>query len=192
MSEKIYKVYKYTFPNGKVYIGMTSCETLRKRFEGGYQHNDGMLTAIKEVGWDGFDKEILYDNLTQAEACVLEKQMISKYDSVNPNKGYNISFGGKETFAGLKHTAEHRAYMSQLYKGKEFTDEHIEHLKQAHSKERHPVESLDQNGNVVKYYGSLSEAAEDIGGYKTNVARAVEGNKVYKGFLWRYAIKGVN
>ena len=190
MSEKVYKVYKYTFPNGKVYIGMTSCKTLRQRFDGGYQHNNRIQDAIRKVGWNGFDKEILYDNLTQAEACELEKQTIREYDSTDPSKGYNVSFGGKETFAGLKHTAEHRQYMSELYKGKVFSEEHIENLVKSHAKERHPVESVDDQGNTIRCYQSLREAAEDVGGYKTNVSRACKSGRKYKGYLWRYSLGG--
>lgn len=187
---KTYKVYKYTFPNGKVYIGMTSCKTLIERFWGGYKHNPRIQEEIARVGWNGFDKEILYDNLTQAEACELEKQTIREYDSTDPSKGYNVSFGGKETFAGLKHTAEHRQHMSELYKGKEFSKEHIENLKKSHAKERHPVESIDDQGNVIKCYQSLGEAAEDVGGHKTNVTRACKSGRKYKGYLWRYSLGG--
>lgn len=189
---KTYKVYKYTFPDGKVYIGMTSCKTLRQRFDGGYQHNNRIQDAIRKVGWNGFDKEILYDNLTQAEACELEKQTIREYDSTDPSKGYNISFGGKETFAGLRHTAEHRQYMSELYKGKVFTETHIENLKKSHAKERIAVNSVDALGNVVKEYDSLGSAANDIGGHKTNVARACKSGKPYKGVYWQYAEREVS
>lgn len=61
----------------------------------GYIHNTHFNEAIQKYGWQkGFEHIILKENLTQEEACLLEKELIKEYDALNPNKGYNIADGG--------------------------------------------------------------------------------------------------
>lgn len=186
---KQYKIYMYTFPNGKRYIGMTS-QTLEARRDCGYNHNKGLKEAIRRYGWRGFKKEILEDGLTEEQAYGKEKEYISLYDTANFLKGYNISLGGKETFKGLKHSEEHKRYISGLYKGKKFTEEHIENLCRSHVKQRKAVEQINSQGESIRRFKSLKEAAESVGGYKTNISRACKENKPYKGWMWRYAEGG--
>ena len=183
------KVYMYTFPDGKIYIGMTT-KSLEERRNGGYQHNRALQNAMRSCGWKAIKKTILAEFENIEDAFEEEKKQIELHDATNPAKGYNISSGGKSTFAGRKHSEEHKAYMSNLYKGKVFTAEHIQNLKTAHAKERKAVESMDAQGNVLKRYESLSEAADDIGGYRTNVSRACNTKREYKGFFWEFAEGG--
>lgn len=191
MSERVYKVYKYAFPDGKVYIGMTSL-TLAERRDCGYQHNPKLQEAMRMYGWAGFSHEILMDGLTEKEASEMEQKLIAEYEATDSSKGYNVSLGGKSTFKGLKHSEEHKQRMSEMYQGKQFSDEHLKHLKEAHAKERIAVKSIDVLGNIIKEYDSLTSAADDIGGHKTNVSRACKSGKPYKGVYWRYAESEVN
>ena len=48
----IYKVYKHTTPNNKVYIGITSCD-VERRWQGGrnYKNNKYLTKKIKKYGW---------------------------------------------------------------------------------------------------------------------------------------------
>ena len=186
---KTYKVYKYAFPNGKVYIGMTSLP-LAERRDCGYQHNPRLQEAISLYGWAGFSHEVLIDGLTEQEASEMEQKYISEYDATNPNKGYNVSLGGRSTFRGLKHSEEHKKRMSELYRGKHFSDEHLKHLREAHAKERIAVRSVDTYGRIVNEYDSLGNAANDVGGHKSNISRACKSGKPYKGVYWRYAERG--
>ena len=95
-----YIVYKHTSPNGKFYIGITSQGTERRwRADGsGYKPKEGRTThfynAILKYGWDNFEHEILYDNLTKEEAEEIERELIDKYDLTNPEYGYNTREGG--------------------------------------------------------------------------------------------------
>lgn len=186
---RTYKVYKYTFPDGKVYIGMTSL-TLAERRDCGYQHNPRLQAAMRLYGWAGFSHEVLIDNLAEQEAAEMEQKLIAEYEATNPSKGYNVSLGGKSTFKGLNHSEEHKQRMSEMYRGKQFSNEHIKHLREAHAKERIAVKSVDGCGGVIKEYDSLGSAANDIGGHKTNVARACKSGRPYKGVYWRYAEGG--
>lgn len=90
-----YCVYKHTSPRGKVYIGITSLLP-RKRWQygWGYKDNSHFFRAIAKYGWDNFSHEILFSNLTKAEAEAKEIELIAKFDSTNPQKGYNRDHGG--------------------------------------------------------------------------------------------------
>lgn len=86
--EKGYKIYKFTFPNGKCYIGQTK-QTLNQRWgtEGrGYQ-GQRVYEAIKEFGWDNIKKELLASDLSSNEATNLEHICIKLYNSIED--GYN-------------------------------------------------------------------------------------------------------
>ena len=182
---KTYKVYKYTFPNGMIYIGCTSL-SLEQRRDDGYSHNKELKNAMSLFGWRTIEKTIIADGLSQKEAFALEKKTIADENATDPNIGYNISLGGKSTFAGLRHTKEHRKHMSELYKGRVFSEQTLERMKQSHEKERVPVIGVDENGKETRYE-SLLEAAKAIGSYSTNICRACKGNKKHKNILWRYA-----
>lgn len=81
--------------NGKVYIGITGQELpeMRWNYGKGYKDNDGFWNDIEEYGWDGFEHIIIKEGIDDIEAFSLEKELIEKYDSTNPDKGYNRSKG---------------------------------------------------------------------------------------------------
>ena len=107
MEENNYYVYKHTFPNNKVYIGITQQEPEKRWKNGlGYDaHQTLMKRAIKKYGWKNIKHEILYKNLNKNEACNKEIELIALYDSTNKQKGYNVSQGGEGTI-GVKPTEE--------------------------------------------------------------------------------------
>jgi len=82
--DKKHVVYKHTNKiNGKVYIGITSIEVKKRWSNGsGYTHNDCFTKAINKYGWDNFLHEILFDNLSVEQACVIEKKLILEYKSI--------------------------------------------------------------------------------------------------------------
>ena len=87
-------VYKHTnVNNGKAYIGITST-SVKKRWNcgHGYDMQPKFRRAIEKYGANSFTHEVLADNLTKAEACVMEKLFIRQYDTIN--NGYNVSVGG--------------------------------------------------------------------------------------------------
>lgn len=91
-----FTVYKHTFPNKKVYIGITNRDTkIRWRKDGsGYINSPRMNNAIRKYGWENIEHEILFENLTQEEAESKEKELISLYKSNQKDFGYNIANGG--------------------------------------------------------------------------------------------------
>lgn len=86
-----YTIYKFTFSDGKVYIGQTS-KPVEERWKNGegYKGQDVYVPIVLE-GWDNIKKEILHTGLTEEQANKLEKFYIKKFNSVE--KGYNKNYG---------------------------------------------------------------------------------------------------
>lgn len=100
MEEKqnTYCVYKHVNKiNGKIYIGQTKYgDNPNKRWlDGrGYRVTSHFGKAIKKYGWENFDHEVLYNNLTLEEANYYENLETLKNNSNNPDFGYNLTEGG--------------------------------------------------------------------------------------------------
>lgn len=90
-----WKVYCYTSPSGKKYVGVTG-RSLDDRAgkEGRCYITEGYTfgKAIKKYGWENFTREILEDNLTEKDAKFLESYYIELFDSYK--NGYNETRGG--------------------------------------------------------------------------------------------------
>ena len=209
-----YAVYKYTFPDGKIYIGTTK-NTIQGRRNCGYQHNAYLKDVAKTVGWENVKTEILDSGLSQAEAFEREQYYIAMMKSNNPDIGVNISNGGKSTFKGLKHTEEAKNKCRMAHIGKAFSEEHRRNLSIAHkglmvgeknplygipksdetirkqyishSAEMKPIIQKDVNGNVVGTYFSMHEAERKTGVNRNNIRECANGKRKYsKGFSWEY------
>ena len=100
-----YCVYIHTFPNGKVYVGITGDPLHRRWKSDGYGYHSQRLiyNAIKKYGWDNIEHEIVASNLTKEEACNFEMILIRAFNSTDHRLGYNIDNGG---FANGKHSPE--------------------------------------------------------------------------------------
>lgn len=107
-----YSVYIHTFPNGKVYIGITARNPIKRWGYNGqaYRYQPLVYSAILKYGWDNIKHEILFTNLTKAEAEQKEIELIAQYDSTNHINGYNIENGGS---AIGKHSKETREKISR-------------------------------------------------------------------------------
>ena len=155
-----YCVYKHTFPNNKVYIGITSLNPLRRWNNGnGYCRQQFVFNAILKYGWDNIKHEILYSGLTKEDACQKEIELIARYKSNNLDFGYNVSLGGECT---------------------EFTDEWI--------KSTYECKSILQykDGILIHKWRSLKQIKNEFGKtYANKVSQCVNGTrKSYKGFVW--------
>lgn len=103
--EKNYIVYMHTnLVNNKKYIGITGQKNYKKRWSNGlgYCKQVKFYRAIQKYGWVNFKHEILYSELTLEEACLLEKELISYYNTIA--NGYNSSEGGE--LSGYEHSEE--------------------------------------------------------------------------------------
>jgi hypothetical protein len=98
MNDTTYFIYEHiNLINGKRYIGLTKQNPPSKRWENGrgYIKNTVFFNDILFYGWKtGFEHNILYEGLTQEEAFNKEIELIERYNTTNPDFGYNISKGG--------------------------------------------------------------------------------------------------
>ena len=102
-----YVVYKHTCPNGKVYIGITGRDPLKRWCNGnGYKHNAHFTSAVNKYGWENIKHEILHDGLDEKTACKYEKELIDSHNSTDRRFGYNRSIGGELSALGVKMTEE--------------------------------------------------------------------------------------
>lgn len=94
MKELSYCVYRFTFSDGKIYIGFTSNPKQRHSSNAKYADQTEVYNAIIADG--GIRKikiDILETGLTKTEAQIKERELISKYNSSNPEFGYNRNDG---------------------------------------------------------------------------------------------------
>ena len=98
--ENNYKIYCHLNKiNGKRYIGQTKTSVQKRWGHNGYEytrkHPDSLFAkAINKYGWDNFEHQILFENLTKEEANQKEIELIAFYKSNNREYGYNITAGG--------------------------------------------------------------------------------------------------
>lgn len=86
-------IYKTTFPNGKIYIG-------QDRYNNPKYLGSGILClkSIKKYGKDNCFKEILRFCKNQKQLDFFEEFYIKKFNSTNPEIGYNILTGTANNF----------------------------------------------------------------------------------------------
>ena len=115
--ENTYSIYKFTFSDGKTYIGQTSQKVEDRWKDGeGYKGQDVYVPIVVE-GWDNIKKEILHTGLSQEQADSLEKHYIKKYDSIK--NGYNRS-------SGITHNKRNNEIIDDLERLEKLTNELIE------------------------------------------------------------------
>lgn len=95
--DKIFKIYIYTNTiNNKKYIGQT-VRTLDERAGSNfsnYKESWRFFNAIMEDGPENFKREIIFETNDQKIANDKEIELISLYQTQDPNFGYNIQPGG--------------------------------------------------------------------------------------------------
>lgn len=103
---KLFILYVLTFPNGKLYFGITSCGFKKRMREHKHKENSEDNTklgrAIKKYGWVNVHKKILHEYLSAIDAYELEKSYIKDYRTMKDEFGYNLCIGGR-TNVGYKH-----------------------------------------------------------------------------------------
>lgn len=172
-----YSVYKHTFPNGKVYIGITSQEPnerwgvngrryLTKNKNGRY-NQQLMARAICKYDWDNVKHEILFNNLTKIDAEQKEMDLISYYKSNKKDFGYNISNGGNTKGTVSEETKQKLRDINLGKKYSEETKEKISKLRMGryHSKRTREMISNSLMGHIVTIE-TRKKISESNKGYK--------------------------
>lgn len=154
----MYTVYQHKNKiNGKIYFGITSRNPTERWGNNGcnYKSTPHFYSAIQKYGWDNFEHNILYENLTKEEACNIEQMLIKEYHTQDRECGYNILEGGQASRLpkevrekmskammgnqnGFGHpcTEEKKKKISMAQKGKKLTEQHKAKLSEA-AKKRH-------------------------------------------------------
>ena len=167
----MYIVYQHKNKiNGKVYIGITMQEPEQRWGSNGinYKSSPHFYSAIQKYGWNNFEHNILFQNLTKEEACKKEQELIAKFNSMNREFGYNSTSGGdvftmneetKQKISqsmmgnknGLGHpySEEKKKKISEAQKGRHLTEEHKQKLSEA-AKKRHTPCSEQAKKNIKK------------------------------------------
>lgn len=188
LNENNFKVYMHVSPSGKRYVGIT-CQPVCQRWRAGkgYAKNEYFYRAIQKYGWDSFKHIILFDGLDEDTACKIEKKLVDKFKLTDPKYGYNLHTGGlyhKTSELTRKRISESR---KGLYSGEEnpFYGKH--HTEETLEKIRKPIERYDLEGNYINTYESLKDAASDVSGDCSTIARSCRSeNKQSYGFQWKY------
>lgn len=199
----MYCVYRHTFPNEKVYIGITSINPLKRWGPNGCGYKKQIVfRAILKYGWDNIKHEILYTDLTKEEACQKEIELIAKYKSNQREFGYNRDNGGncpteemkahlREINLGKHHTEESCEKMSKSHKGQKAWNKGIPTKKEVIEKIA-GAQSLSTfqysiDGKLLATYKSVREAARMTGLQSGAIGRCCNGKlKTAGGYVWRH------
>ena len=203
-----YSVYKLTFPNKKIYIGITLQKlTTRWNNGNGYKKNERMYKAIKKYGWGNVKREEIAKLLTKQQAETLERNLIEKYNTTNQKYGYNRDPGGTgigrvSPMKGKKDTEETKKKKSLAHKGekcywygKKIPKEMIQKMKLAKNgkniRKENPfarrVYQFDVNNNFIKEWDCIEDAAEKIKRSGSNITACCRGRqKTCGGYKWSY------
>lgn len=107
-----FKIYLYTFPNGKKYCGQTKNSIEERAGHGGirYKSCPKVWRAIQKYGWNNIQKEYLYEGLTSEQANIKEQETIQSLKLREDEYGYNIATSKQNN------SEEDRQYLSSVMK----------------------------------------------------------------------------
>ena len=189
-----FTVYMHITKTGKRYIGLTS-RKVEYRWNNGkaYKSNKHFYNAILRDGWNNIEHCIVAEGLSKEQACILEQELIKKYDTINPLKGYNNSLGGDGGTLGYKWSEEQienrkksRVYGSSWAKGKTFSDEHKRKIGDAHKGLQHTKEAKEKMrkahlGIVPSWAGKTRD--DKYRASKSKPVMCIETEVVYFGLM---------
>lgn len=196
--------------DGRVYIGQTYNVHQRWYAQGKkYRRCTHFWNAIQKYGWDSFEHIILEDNLSKEEADYYEDYYIAIYDSMNPEHGFNLRYGGshgklsEETKKllskinkGRKLPEEAIQKMSEKRKGVKLSDYHKQRISEGRKQSQRAKDASLKNvedckkkvvcveTNVV--FNSVNEAAESVNVSKTCISECLHGKQhTSGGYHWK-------
>lgn len=194
MEERKWCVYKHTDKiNGKCYIGITW--NIKERWSSkGKKYKGYFGSAIKKYGWDNFEHQVLYENLSREDACKKEIELIKKYNTFVPN-GYNLTKGGEGSL-GFEISDETRYKMSKVKLGKnnpfykkKHTKEWINMISEINKENKSiPILQIDpKTKQVIKEYDSITDASKELGCTVQAISRCLnKKTNSSMGYIWHY------
>lgn len=209
MENENYIVYMHVNKiNQKKYIGITKNLPEERWVNGNGYKRQAFYNAIQKYGWDNFDHVILFDNLTQSEACEKEKEMIFYYQSNNKSFGYNVSPGGENGHNDLWNDPEYRIVQTRERKDRwndvQFREKHAQSMKVAMEndsyKQKQSIKTKERwdNGEFSDIfckpvmcletgiiYKSVKEASDKTDIHRTDIGKCCnKEQKTAQGYHW--------
>lgn len=210
-------VYKITNRiNGKVYIGQTTRPLMvrwKQHCNPSNQNCIALHRAILKYGKENFTIEQIDVASDLNELNQKEIYWIKFYNSIDPNKGYNLRIGGENGTV----SNETRVKLGKGNRGKKFSEEWRRKMSKSHKGVKHSAESYakgvetkrangtyekiakiavingKQSGKRVRcletgiVYKSITDAAKANGLNRVNVSECVRGiHKTCGGMRWEY------
>ena len=173
-------IYKYTFQNGKVYIGQTIHPRARKTqhfCKSTGQRHVSFWRAYEKYGFPDYEIIEVIEKETREELCDTlnerEQYYIAFYKSNNKRYGYNLTSGGKVFIV----SEEGRMHMSEA------------------RSDKMPILQYDLNGDFIAEYESTTKAAKAIDSYPSSVwacclgtasGRKAKKVQMIKGYTFRF------
>ena len=209
----MYSLYIHTNKlNNKKYIGITKqIPSYRWKNGLGYKKSPKFFNAIVKYGWDNFNHEVIYNDLTKEQAEKLEKEYIEKYKTTSDEYGYNLQKGGgitdiseiarlhlKLVNTGKKASPETRKKISESLKGKQkcLGYKHTEETKEKHRQlwlgtkncRSRAVIQYDLNGKFIKRYDYMQQAVNELGlSSSSHISMCCNGKRhKCNGYIWKY------
>lgn len=135
-----------------------------------YKSSPHFYSAIQKYGWDNFEHNILFTNLTKEEACLKEQELIKQFNSIDRNFGYNSTSGGEacvmneetkqkisQALMGNKNgfgypcSEEKKKKIGEAQKGRKLTEERKKRMSEA-AKKRHVPCSEEKRQKLSQNY----------------------------------------
>jgi group I intron endonuclease len=169
-------IYKVTNRiNGKVYIGQTKV-TLQSRWKQHLRSKDESVfhRAIRKYGAENFTVEQIDVACDTAEMNAKEQYWIAHYESMNRDKGYNMTKGGRSGAVDLKRSEATRRKIADSIRGA-----------------KHWSAKKVMNVETGEVFDTVSAAASAYNTSKSNIIGCCTNRPHYltcKGCHWRYVI----
>lgn len=183
-------------------VGARKARAYTKDFRNKFWHNI--------VNKHGYKVEIIVELKNYEDALKLEKAYIAKYGRLDLGTGQlcNMTEGG-EGVLGYVFSDEHKAKISKANKGRKFSEEAKKNMSNAQKgrivTEEHrqkiskiltgrkmpssarPVMQFDLDGNYIKTFETIKEAAEELGKNLGHVSSVCKGQRNQTaGYKWKY------
>ena len=193
--ERRYKLYVHISPSNKRYYGITRLDVKKRWGSGGcgYRYQPYIWNAIQKYGWDNFTHEVLFDNLTEDEACLIEQCYIALYDTMDRTKGYNCSIGGVDHL----HTEDTKRKVSEIMMGENnpmYGKHHTDEAKKKMSERKKDIYLGSKNPNarkircieLDKVFDTVEDALKFINRKRSSLWDAMKRGGKCGGYHWEY------
>lgn len=186
----MYTVYMHVVPNGKVYIGITKTR-VNIRWQNGRGYRKQLFgKAVKKYGWENIEHIIIKSGIeTEKEALDIEAELIAKYDSTNPDKGYNV-FESSHADGGILKVAK-RGEEHYMW-GKKLSESHKQAILKSLTGTNNPKARSVTCITTGEVFGTVTEASLKYGIATSAISKCANGKLLSAGKLdgeklvWKY------